>query len=104
MKSVLKTLKDTDAALYPILAKRWNVNITKAADAEEITQLLSDAMLDPARVEKAWESLDDRQRGALQSFWVLAGKCQPSSLSDYLAKSARWARRRLNAKSPMKIR
>jgi hypothetical protein len=74
MKSVLKTLKDTDAALYPILAKRWNVNITKAADAEEITQLLSDAMLDPARVEKAWESLDDRQRGALQMLLGSGGK------------------------------
>jgi hypothetical protein len=74
MKTLLLTLQDDiDISLLPVLAKFWKVNIVGLDRASQIMRL-RDAMLNPEQTESAWDSLDDRQRGALQMLIGSGGK------------------------------
>lgn len=66
MKTLLASLRDSDAALLPIFAKRWGVSITNLSIPEQVNAL-NDAMLNEANIERVWESLSDDERGALQT-------------------------------------
>ncbi|MBZ0300922.1 MAG: hypothetical protein K8J31_14330 [Anaerolineae bacterium] len=73
MKTVIRTLTDSDRALLPVLAQVWGVKIDNL-NAPEIIDLLAEAMLDPAHAEKVWVALNDDQRGALLALLSSGGK------------------------------
>lgn len=52
--------------LLPVLAQRWGVKAGKRSE-DDIIAALQIAMLDPARVESVYDSLDSKARGVLQS-------------------------------------
>ncbi len=66
MKNLLASLKTCDAALLPEIARFWKVSIDNL-DPLEIPPALEAAMLDPDRAARAWDALDDAQRGTLQT-------------------------------------
>ncbi|MDX2163492.1 MAG: hypothetical protein SF162_19400 [bacterium] len=65
MSSVLHTLREGDPILLPLLAQVWGVRI-EGLDTSAVIDALSKAMLDPARAEQVWDTLGDKERGALQ--------------------------------------
>src|SRR5436190_704459 len=74
MTSILRTLRESDPALLRVLAEVWGL---KLDDTDELTRqidTLSRAMLDPARAERVWDALDDKERGALQLLIGSGGK------------------------------
>ncbi len=73
MPNINRTLRDSDPALLPILAERWKVDL-RGQSAPEAIETLAEAMLEPERAERVWESLDDAQRGALQMLIASGGK------------------------------
>jgi hypothetical protein len=74
MKPIHLTLQDdVDAALLPVFAKFWKINIAGLSREAQITAL-RDTMLDPARAEAAWDMLNDQQRGAMQMLIGSGGK------------------------------
>lgn len=73
MKTLMRTLTDSDRALLPVLAQVWGVKIDNLNTQDAITAL-SKAMLEPARAEKVWVSLNDDQRGALLALLSAGGK------------------------------
>ncbi|MBZ0276525.1 MAG: hypothetical protein K8I60_10290, partial [Anaerolineae bacterium] len=73
MRTINRTLHDTDPALLPILGKFWGVVLTGLDTGSSITAL-SAAMLDSTRAERVWGGLDDKQRGALQMLIGSGGK------------------------------
>lgn len=83
MANLKRTLHDSDSALLPILAKVWGVNIQKL-DGDEIIGALVDAMTDPARTERVWAGLDDKQRGALQTLIASGSGQMPKAMFERL--------------------
>jgi hypothetical protein len=73
MPNINRTLRDSDPALLPILAERWQVNIRGQSTTEAI-ESLSEFMLEAERAEHVWGTLDDAQRGALQMLIASGGK------------------------------
>ncbi len=73
MKKLLPSLRDGDVALLPIVAKRWNVNITNLTPPEA-SAILNAAMLNSDNTARVWESLDDDERGAMQTLVGSGGK------------------------------
>ena len=73
MPTLTASLNDSDAALYPVLAARWKVDITNLKPGETV-QALAAQMLDAAAAERVYETLDDDQRGALQTLLGSGGK------------------------------
>jgi hypothetical protein len=73
MPNINRTLRDNDPALLTILAERWKINIRGMSTSEAI-DALSEAMIEPERSERVWESLDDAQRGGLQMLIASGGK------------------------------
>lgn len=73
MRSLLVSLRESDAALLPILAKRWGVD-TSNMNTIDATAALNAAMLEAPRAERMWGSLTDEQRGALQTLIGARGK------------------------------
>ncbi len=67
MRTLNRTLRESDDALLPVLARVWRVNIDTLMDTSEIIDTLTRAMLDPENAEKVWVSLDDGQRNAMQA-------------------------------------
>lgn len=65
MPTILNTLKQTDPVMLPVLAKVWGVE-SDLAETSELIKALKKAMLDPIRVARILEQLDDRERSALQ--------------------------------------
>ena len=55
--------------LLPVLAQRWGVKAGKRSE-EDIIGALQIAMLDPARIESVYDSLEDKARGVIQSLIV----------------------------------
>src|SRR5690606_15178692 len=70
----------SDRALLPVLAQVWGIKIDNL-DTPEIIDALTEAMLDPARAEKVWVSLNDDQRGALLALLSAGGKMAGSMYS-----------------------
>ena len=66
MKTLLASLKASDSAILPEIARFWGVAIDKLA-ASEIAPALEEAMLDPERAAHIWDKLTDEQRGTLQT-------------------------------------
>ena len=73
MPSILRTLREADPVLLPVLAQAWSVK-PDFTDSSEVLNTISKAMTDPARAEAVWDSLDDRQRGALQTLIGIGSK------------------------------
>ncbi len=73
MKTLMRTLTDSDLALLPVLAQVWGVKIDNL-NTQDTVAALHTAMLDPARAEKVWVSLNDDQRGALLALLSAGGK------------------------------
>lgn len=67
MHTLVQMLQESDAALLPILAQRWGVSVSKKAKADTVIASLEAAMLDPAGAEKMYDSLNDKERGVLQT-------------------------------------
>ena len=65
MKNVLATLHDCDPGMLPALAEVWAVE-SKSLSNDDLIRLLQQAMLDPEKVEAAWDKLDEPARAALQ--------------------------------------
>jgi hypothetical protein len=80
MKTLLVSLRDSDAALLPVIAKRWNVNLNNVKGVEAANTLAS-ALTEPQRAEKVWDTLDEAQRGALQAVVGAGGKMPLSMFS-----------------------
>lgn len=66
MKSLQASLKESDEALRRVIAVIWGLDVT-TLDDDEMIPALHDAMLEPERALRVWDSLDDEQRGALQT-------------------------------------
>ncbi|MBC8100859.1 MAG: hypothetical protein H7Y11_15575, partial [Armatimonadetes bacterium] len=81
MRNLQTMLRDADAALLPILAKRWGVAAGKASSEDVIAGLLT-AMLDPARAEKVYDALNDEQRGALQTLNGFKNRAMPAMMFE----------------------
>ncbi len=73
MRSIARTLADSDPGLLPILAKIWDVDV-RNLPTSEIIDKLSKAMLEPARAEKMWDALNEDQIGALKAVLGSGGK------------------------------
>lgn len=71
MPKLKQALADSDPALLPLFAKVWGVKNDALMDNNELIDSLAKAMLDPARTERVWETLDEKQRGAL--FMLMSG-------------------------------
>lgn len=73
MKSLRRTLGDSDRGLLPLLAQIWGVP-HEDLEPDELLAGLNSAMLDPPRVERVCRSLDDAARGALQHLLGSGGR------------------------------
>lgn len=73
MKTLTRTLTDSDLGMLPVLAQVWGAKIDNLNTPEIIT-VLTNVMLDKQRAEKVWTSLNDDQRGALQALLGTGGK------------------------------
>ncbi|MFQ3567078.1 MAG: helicase-associated domain-containing protein [Aggregatilineales bacterium] len=73
MPGILRTLREADRFLLPVLARAWGVPIDGEAGSALI-EPLSRAMRDPALAELMWDSLDDQAHGALQTLVSIGGK------------------------------
>ena len=74
MTSILRTLRESDPALLTALADVWGVKLDEADDVAQRIEVISRAMLDPARAERVWDSLSDTERAALQMLISVKGK------------------------------
>lgn len=72
MKSLLRTLGDSERHLLPLLAQVWNV-AHEGLEPEEVVAGLHSAMRDAERAERVWTTLDEGQRGALQHLLASGG-------------------------------
>lgn len=79
MQNLSATLHNADAALLPLLATLWQVDIDALSPADAVRELTA-AMLDPDRLEAAWAQLGDAERGALQTLAKSAGHQMPASM------------------------
>ncbi len=73
MATILRMLRDADPPLLPVLAQAWKVKLD-TNETSEMLETISEAMSDPARAEMLWDTLDDRQRGALQTLISFGSK------------------------------
>ena len=73
MKSLIRTLGDSDRGLLPIFAQFWDVP-HEALEPDELVSALNSAMLNPARAETVFRALSDQQRGALQHLLGSGGR------------------------------
>lgn len=80
---LLDSLKAGEQNLLPVLAKFWRVDIQNLKPAEAAAQLEA-AMLDPDNALRAWESLSDEQRGALQTLLATRGASMPLPMFERL--------------------
>ena len=74
MKKLLATLHDCDPGMLPALAEVWGIE-SKSLTNDELIRRLTNAMLDPARAEAAWDKLDEPARTALQLL-VSSAQCR----------------------------
>ncbi len=73
MKSLYRTLEDSERSLLPLLAQVWGVTQGDLEPGELVTELNS-AMRVAERVESVWTALDEGQRGALQHLLASGGR------------------------------
>ncbi len=74
MTSILRTLRESDPALLTIMADVWKVKLDEDDDIAQRIETISRAMLDPTRGESVWDTLNDKERGALQMLISVKGK------------------------------
>ena len=82
MRNLEKTLQEADAAILPVLGHFWGVKTDKL-DSQQAIETLLEALQDEAQIEKVWEGLDDKQRGALQML-IGSGYKMPTSKFELL--------------------
>lgn len=73
MYNLTQTLTSNRVAPQTVLARRWKVDLADLDSRKAIAELVA-AMQDPQRAESVWDSLDDQQRGALQTLLGTGGK------------------------------
>ena len=78
MKTIFRTLSDSDRGLLPLLAQTWGV-AHEDLEPDELVSALNSAMRDPERAERVWLALGDEQRGALQHL-LGSGGHMPASM------------------------
>ncbi len=74
MTSILRTLRESDPALLTALADVWGVKLDESDDIAHRIDLISHAMLDPARAERVWDTLSDGEHAAMQMLISVKGK------------------------------
>jgi hypothetical protein len=74
MTSLLRTLRESDPALLNVLAEVWGVKFDDGDDIAQRIDGISRAMMDPTRLDLVWDSLNDKERGALQMLISVKGK------------------------------
>jgi hypothetical protein len=81
MRDLNTMLHEADSALLTVLAKRWGVQAQNLS-TEPLIDALVDAMLDAAKVEKVYDTLDDKQRGAMQTLNGYKNRTMPANLFE----------------------
>ncbi len=81
-KDVFEMLHESDTALLPVLAAKWNVRIDHLNTQDSINAL-GLAMLDPERAERIFDTLDEKARGAVQAL-VGAGRRMNAAIFERL--------------------
>ncbi|MCA9907742.1 MAG: helicase-associated domain-containing protein [Anaerolineae bacterium] len=99
MVSLLRTLQDSEPALLPILAARWQVKIDPK-DREVAVKLIANAMLDQSRVEQMWGSISDAERGALQVIASNQGKMPESMFTRLFGEIRRMGAGQIEREQP----
>lgn len=74
MTSILRTLRESDPALLNAFAEVWAVRVDPVDDIAERIDSIRQAMLDPERAERVWDTLSDSERAALQMLISVKGK------------------------------
>src|SRR5258707_4322637 len=82
MQDLTRTLLDYDVELLRVIANRWDVDLNMR-DQQEAAETLAQCMLNPDKVNDAWDRLTDEQRGALQTLLASGGK-MPSAVFSRL--------------------
>ncbi len=82
MQDLTRTLLDYDVELLRVIANRWDVDLN-TRDQQEAAETLAQCMLNPDKVNDAWDRLTDEQRGALQTLLGSGGK-MPSAVFSRL--------------------
>lgn len=78
MSSVLRTLREGDPALLQVLAQVWGVRI-EGMDTTAIIEAVAKAMLEGGRTVKVWDSLSDKERGAMHVLIASKGAKMPEN-------------------------
>ncbi|MFN8451429.1 MAG: hypothetical protein U0521_23300 [Anaerolineae bacterium] len=74
MTSILRTLRESDPALLGVFAQVWGVQLDPVDDIAERIDAIGEAMLDPERAERVWDTLSDTERAALQMLISVKGR------------------------------
>lgn len=81
MRDLKTMLHEADAALVGVLAKRWGIKAQNLS-TEQLVDALVGVMLDAAQVEKVYDTLDDKQRGAVQTVNGYKDRTMPANLFE----------------------
>jgi len=92
---------DTDAALLPVLALAWKVNLA-GLDRSASLAALREAMLDANRAETVWDGLSDSQRGALQMLIGSGGKMPMSKFGRLFGEVRQMGAAQIERENPLK--
>ncbi len=89
LKRDLRTmLRESDPWLLPLFAKTWGVSVTKLT-GDKLINTLAEAMLEPARAEKVYNALDDKQRDALKVLHGYKGRMMSAPMFEMIYQPVR---------------
>ncbi len=88
-----------DPVMLPVYAEVWGVR-DDVLDAAELRHALLDAMLEPLRAEKVWDSLDDSARGALHTLLGAGGAMAESHFERMFGRISLLGAREIAAQKP----
>lgn len=83
MLNLLTSLRESDPAVLRVIARYWKIDI-RTVEANDVPAVLDAAMRQPEAAERAWDALDDAQRGALQSVLGSLGEKMPRAFFERL--------------------
>lgn len=94
------SLNRSDAAVREVIAQVWKVDVANL-DPQEMVNAVAEAMRDPANAERIWESLDDGQRGALQTLIGAKGKMSDKQFEMLYGKIRKMGRGQIQRENPL---
>lgn len=100
MSSILHTLRESDPAMLPLLAQLWSVRI-EGLDTPGAIDAVSKAMLEPGRAESIWDSLGDKERGALQMLITGGAKMHEPKFAMLYGKIRRLSAKEIAREKPI---